>query len=75
MKSLAEDLASIQKSVFWCNENKIDLVGLGMKHYVWKPKNACHLRTSLKHDGGSIMCGCFSSVKTMKLVRVEGKVD
>ena len=79
-KSHVGDTANMWKKVLWSNETKIVGLGLKEKYYVWWKTNTAHhpehIIPTVKHGGGSIMLwGCFSSARTGKLVRVDGKMD
>uniref|UniRef100_A0A8C8LQW8 Transposase Tc1-like domain-containing protein n=1 Tax=Oncorhynchus tshawytscha TaxID=74940 RepID=A0A8C8LQW8_ONCTS len=74
------DSPNIWKKVHWSDEMNIELFGHQGKCYVWhKPNTSHHLENTIPtvmHGGGSIMLwGCFSSVGTGKLVRIEGMMD
>lgn len=74
-----EDSTNKWTKAFQSNQIKTECSDLGTKSYVWpKPKAAHHpeniIRT-MKHDSGSITLKCcYSSARTGKPVRDEGKL-
>ena len=79
-KRHVRDSPNIWKKVLWSDATKIEFFGHQGKHFFWhKPNTSHHPKNNIptvKHGGGSIMLwGCFSSVGTGKLVRIEGMVD
>ena len=73
------DSLNIWKKVLWSGEATIELFGHQGKCYVWHKHNTSHHPESniptVKHGGGSMLWGCFSSAGTGKLVRIEGMMD
>ena len=59
--------------ILWTGESKIELFSLNAKQNVWgKPGTI----PTVKHGGGSIMqWGCFSTGRTLRLVRIKGKMN
>jgi hypothetical protein len=63
----------MRKKIIWSDETKIELFGLNAKRHVWRKTGTI---PTGKHAGGSIMLwGCFSAPGTVRLVRIEGKLN
>ena len=71
-----KDSESMGQKILWSDEMKIEHFGVNAKHYVWQKLSTAHHPSNtiptVKHGGGSIMLwGCFTVVRTGKLVRIE----
>ena len=53
------------------SETKIELIGLNAKRHIWRKPGTI---STVKHDGGSMLWGCFSAAGTGRLARIEGKM-
>jgi hypothetical protein len=68
-----KDSQTIRNKILLYDETKIEPLGLNTKLHVWgKPGTIL----TVKHGGGSIMLwGCSSAAGTVRLVRIEGKMN
>ena len=63
----------MRNKILWSDETKIELFGLNDKHHVWRKPVTI---PTVKDGGGNItLWGCFSAVETVRLVRIEGKMN
>ncbi|KAG2466461.1 TCB1 transposase, partial [Polypterus senegalus] len=74
-----KDSQTMRNKILWSDETKIELFGVNARHHVWKKPGTAHHQANtiptVKHGGGSIMpLGCFSAVRTGRLVRIKGKM-
>jgi hypothetical protein len=67
------DSQTMRNKILCSDETKTELFGLNAKRYVWRKPGTI---PSVKHGGVSIMLwGCFSAAGTVRLVRIEGKMN
>ena len=63
----------MRSKIILSDETKIELFGLNVKRHIWKKPGTI---PTVKHGGGIIMLwGCFSVAGTVRLVRIEGKMN
>ena len=63
----------MRNRILWSDETKIELFGLNAKRHIWRKPGTI---PTVKHGGGSIMLWrCFSAAGTVRLVRIEGKMN
>uniref|UniRef100_A0AAY5KCW6 Transposase Tc1-like domain-containing protein n=1 Tax=Esox lucius TaxID=8010 RepID=A0AAY5KCW6_ESOLU len=68
------------EKVMWAAETKLDPFGLNSTRRVWRKKmdeyNPKNTIPTVKHGGGNIILwGCFSAKGTVRLHRIEGRMD
>ena len=65
----------MRNKIHWSDETKIELLGLNIKCHIWR-KPGTILTEKHFGGGGSIMLwGCFSASGTVRLVRIELKMN
>ena len=78
-KKHLHDTAGMSTNLLWSDEIKIEIFGLNSKRHIWRKPNTAHHPFDtipiVKHGGGIILWGCFSSAGTGKLVRMGGTID
>ena len=62
----------MRNQILWSDETKIELFALNSKLHVWR--NTSTIPT-VKRGGSIILRGCFSAAGTVRLVRIEGKMN
>jgi hypothetical protein len=68
-----KDSQTMQNKILWSDETKIQHFGMNAKSHVWRKPGTI---PAMQHGGGNIMLwGCFSAAGTVRLVRIEGKIN
>jgi hypothetical protein len=62
----------MRNKILWSDETKNKLFGLNAKRHFWRKPGTI---PTVKHGGGIMLCGCFSTAGTKRLVKIEGKMN